>query len=155
MQNIGFAAWLVITFAAAALGNVATGTSIKDWYPSLVKPALTPPDWVFGPVWTAIYVMMAIAAWLVWRQAGFANARGPLLLYLTQLTLNAIWSVLFFGLKNPRLAAAEIVVLWIAILATLISFRRRSIGAALLLAPYLAWVTFAAVLSFQIANLNR
>lgn len=154
-RSLGLVAWLLITFAAATLGNLATATSVGDWYHHIARPAWTPPDWIFGPVWTALYLMMAIAAWLVWRRAGFAAARGPLALFLVQLALNALWSVLFFGLQRPDLAAAEIVLLWLAILATLVAFWQRSTAAGWLLVPYLAWVTFAALLNFEIARLNN
>ena len=153
-HSLGLAAWLLLTFAAAALGNIATGTSVGDWYHQIARPDWTPPDWIFGPVWTALYLMMAIAAWLVWRPAGFAAARWPLVLFLVQLALNTLWSVLFFGLQRPDLAAVEIVLLWVAILATLIAFWKRSTVAGWLLVPYWAWVTFAALLNFEIARLN-
>lgn len=153
-KTIGLVGWLLITFAAAALGNIATSSGLGQWYQNLAKPSLTPPDWVFGPVWTVLYVMMAVAAWLVWQQKGFYDARWPLVIFLLQLALNTFWSVLFFGWRSPGLAAVEIVVLWLAIAATLVSFWRRSVVAAMFLLPYLAWVTFAALLNFQIAWLN-
>jgi translocator protein len=153
-QALGLAVWLLVTFAAAGLGSWATAASLRDWYQQLARPAWTPPDWIFGPVWTALYVMMAVAAWLVWRQAGWSVARRPLGLYLVQLSLNALWSMLFFGLRSPALAAVEIVVLWLAILATLSSFWRRSTAAGLLLVPYAVWVAFAALLNFEFVRLN-
>jgi tryptophan-rich sensory protein len=109
---------------------------------------------VFGPVWTVLYVMMAAAAWLVWRQAGTRAAAWPLGLYLVQLVLNTLWSAIFFGLRQPAWAAVEIVVLWLAIAVTLAAFYRRSTAAGMLLAPYWAWVTFAAALNLSIAALN-
>jgi translocator protein len=154
-QGFGLVAWLVVTFAAAGLGNWATITSVGDWYQQLARPAWTPPDWVFGPVWTALYAMMAVAAWLVWRQAGYLRASWPLGLYIVQVALNTLWSVLFFGLRNPALAAAEIVVLWLVILATLSAFWRRSAAAGWLVVPYAAWVAFAALLNFEFARLNN
>jgi benzodiazapine receptor len=153
-QSLGLAAWLLITFTAAAIGNVATATNVGAWYHELARPTWTPSDWLFGPVWTILYFMMAIAAWLVWRPAGFGAARLPLVLFVAQLALNSLWSVLFFGLKRPDLAAAEIVLLWIGILATIIAFWRGSTAAGWLLIPYLAWVTFAALLNFEIARTN-
>ena len=153
-RSLGLAGWLLLTFAAAAIGNLATATNVGAWYHQIARPTWTPPDWIFGPVWTALYLMMAIAAWLVWRPAGFAAARWPLGLFLVQLVLNSLWSVLFFGLQRPDLAAAEIVLLWLAIFATLIAFWKRSNAAGWLLGPYLAWVTFAALLNFEIARLN-
>lgn len=154
VQIVGLVVSLLVTFAAAALGGMATSTNVGEWYRQIARPSWTPPDWIFGPVWTTLYAMMAIAAWLVWRQRGLAAARGPLTLFLIQLVLNTAWSALFFGLRRPDLAAVEIVVLWLAILATLIAFWRRSALAGWLLVPYLAWVTFAAALNFEFARLN-
>jgi benzodiazapine receptor len=154
-QAIGLVAWVLVTFAAAGLGNWATMTSVGNWYQQLARPAWTPPDWVFGPVWTVLYLMMATAAWLVWRQGGLLAARWPLGLFLAQLALNTLWSALFFGLRRPDLAAVEIVVLWVAILATVVAFWRRSTAAGWLLVPYLAWVTYAAGLNFEIARMNN
>ena len=153
-QALGLAGWLLVTFAAAGLGNWATMTSVGDWYQQLARPAWTPPDWIFGPVWTALFVIMAVAAWLVWRQAGWPVARRPLGLYLVQLSLNALWSVLFFGLRSPAFAAVEIVVLWLVVLATLSAFWRRSTAAGLLMVPYAVWVAFAALLNFEFVWLN-
>jgi tryptophan-rich sensory protein len=120
----------------------------------LLKPAWNPPAWVFGPVWTVLYLMMAVAAWLVWRRRGFAGAPWALGLFVLQLALNTLWSAIFFGLRRPGVAAIEILLLWLAILATLIAFAPVSRLAAILLAPYLAWVTFAAVLNFTIWRMN-
>jgi tryptophan-rich sensory protein len=153
-QVIGLIVSIAICFAAAGLGSLATTPKIPNWYADLAKPSWNPPAWIFGPVWTTLYLFMAIAAWLVWRQGGFRNARGPLLLFGVQLVLNTLWSFLFFGLQNPGAAAIEIVVLWVAILATLLAFAKRSTTAASLLAPYLAWVSFAAVLNFTIWRMN-
>jgi tryptophan-rich sensory protein len=153
-QTIGFLAWATLVFAAAALGSLATSSSVGGWYQTLEKPTFTPPDWVFGPVWTALYLMMAIAAWLVWRKHGFAAAAGPLGLFLAQLALNTLWSFLFFAMRSPWLAACEILLLWPAIVATIAAFQRRSSLAAILLVPYLAWVTYAAALNVSIARMN-
>ena len=148
---IGLGFWLAVTFAAAWIGS---RFQPGDWYAGLIKPALTPPAWVFGPVWTLLYVMMATAAWLVWRMDSLANAIVPLGLFLGQLALNALWSYLFFGLQRPGLAFLDIVALWLAILATLISFWRSNPSAGLLLLPYLLWVSFATYLNFQFWRLN-
>ena len=115
---LGFAGWLVLCFAAAALGGFFLP---GEWYAQLRKPSWNPPGWIFGPVWTALYTMMAVAAWLVWRRGGFAAQRVPLGLFLLQLLLNAAWSPLFFGLHHPALAFVEIVMLWLAILATVLA----------------------------------
>lgn len=154
-QILGLLFWLLITFAAAAIGNVATNTTVDGWYQQLARPSWAPPDWVFGPVWTTLYLMMAIGAWLIWRQGGFAAARWPLSLYFIQLALNSLWSVVFFAMQSPWLASGEIILLWLAIAATIAAFFKRSTIAAILLVPYLAWVTYAAALNVAIASLNR
>ncbi len=148
---LGLTGWLLLCFAAAAIGSQFTpGT----WYEQLDKPPWTPPDGVFGPVWTVLYAMMGVSAWLVWKDAGFAGARGPLRLFGVQLVLNVGWSWVFFGLESPGAALIEIVVLWVAILATLVAFWRRQALAGALLLPYLLWVSFAAALNFEIWRLN-
>jgi tryptophan-rich sensory protein len=143
-QWIGLIVWVAISFGAAA-----TGAQVTDpvWYQSLRKPDWAPPAWVFGPVWTALYLCMGIAAWLVWRRKGFAGARLALSLFLLQLVFNAAWTWIFFGLRRPGLAFAEIVVLWGLILATAVAFTGHHRVAAWLLAPYLLWVTYAAMLN--------
>ena len=126
-----------------------------DWYATLRKPSWNPPNWIFGPVWTALYTIMAIAAWLVWKRGGFPGQRLALSLFLAQLLFNALWSPLFFGLRHPGLAFADIVLLWLALLGTVAAFwRARPIAGALLL-PYLAWVTFASALNFALWRLNH
>lgn len=149
-QVAGLVGWLVLTFAAAAVGSYFTASSVGDWYRTLSRPPWTPPSWVFGPVWTVLYALMAVAAWLVWRQQGWAGARVALGLYLLQLALNVGWSLVFFGLRLPGAAAAEIVVLWLAIVATMAAFWRRSPAAGWLLLPYLLWVSFATALNWSI-----
>ena len=125
-----------------------------EWYASLNKPSWNPPAWIFGPVWTLLYTMMAVAAWLVWRRGGFAVHRKPLACFLVQLALNAAWTPLFFGLHQPGWAFAEIVLLWLAIVATLAAFWRVHRPAAWLLVPYLAWVSFATFLNFTLWQMN-
>ena len=142
---------LVICYGAAAIGaQFMPG----EWYEGLAKPAWTPPSWLFGPVWTVLYGMMAVAAWLVWRRHGATGARGALLLFAVQLVLNGMWSWLFFGLQSPGVAMLDILALWIAILGTIVAFWRLSRLAATLLIPYLVWVSFAAALNFAIWRLN-
>ena len=153
-QIVGLVVLVVLCLAAAAVGSAATVPRIEGWYAALAKPPWTPPNWIFGPVWTVLYVGMAVAAWLVWRQKGWAGARVPLLLFAVQLVFNVAWSWLFFGLRSPGLGFADILLLWIAIAATLAAFWRRSTVAGLLLVPYLAWVTFAAALNYSIWQLN-
>jgi translocator protein len=143
--------WVVLCFATAAPAALFPP---GEWYTALNKPAWNPPSWVFGPVWSTLYVMMAVAAWMVWKQGGFARQRGPLGLFLVQLALNATWSPLFFGLKRPDIAFAEIIVLWLAIAATIVVFKRVHRIAAALLIPYVAWVSFAAFLNGTLWHLN-
>jgi tryptophan-rich sensory protein len=150
-SGLALIGWLLACFAAAAFGGLFMP---GEWYASLKKPSWNPPGWVFGPVWAALYTMMAVAAWLVWRRGGFAAQRRSLGVFLVQLALNAAWTPLFFGLHQPGLAFAEIVLLWLAIVATITVFRPVSSAAAWLLAPYLAWVSFAATLNFTLWRLN-
>lgn len=152
---MGLVVALLVVFAAAAVGGSATSSSVGDWYQALRKPSFNPPGWVFGPVWTALYAMMAVAAWLVWLRRGLADAQLPLALFGLQLALNMAWSVLFFGLRSPGLAVADIGLLWAAIAGTLVAFWRVSVPAGVLLLPYLAWVSFAALLNYAIWTLNR
>lgn len=125
------------------------------WYETLRKPSWRPPNWLFGPAWTILYGTIAVAGWLVWKKAGWEGAAVPLTIYGVQLVLNAAWSGIFFGLKRMDLAFAELVLLWIAILATIVSFHGIDPGAAWLLVPYLLWVTFAGILNFTMWRLNR
>lgn len=142
---------ILICFAAAAIGGIWTSRSVGTWYKEIEKPSWNPPSWVFGPVWTALYLMMGISLWLVWRERAPAL---PLGLFAVQLVLNAAWSGLFFGLRLPGAAFAEIVLLWLAIVGTVLTFRPIAPVAAYLLLPYLGWVSFAAVLNFTIWRLN-
>lgn len=153
-QVVALAIFLVICLGTAGSGAALTNLSIDDWYVTLAKPSWNPPNWVFGPVWTALYIGMAMAAWLVWRKQGLAGARLPLFLFALQLFLNAAWSALFFGLRNPGLALIDIGLLWLAILATMVAFHRVSPWAAGLLAPYLGWVSFATALNGAIWSAN-
>jgi len=147
---------LALTFSAALIGSLFTRSAVPDWYATLNKPSFTPPDWLFGPVWIILYLLMAISAFIVWQKR-LANpaVRVALILYLIQLILNALWSVIFFGLKSPLVAFIEILLLWSAIVVTILAFARVSITAALMLVPYILWVSFAAVLNFSIWLLNR
>ena len=153
-QAIGLAVSMLICFGAAGLGSLLTTPSIGGWYTALLKPSWTPPNWVFGPVWTALYLAMAIAAWLVWRRAGFAGAKLALALFAAQLILNVCWSAIFFSAHLPGLAFAELVVLWLLILATLVAFWPLSRAASWLMLPYLLWVAFAGALNYAIWRLN-
>jgi tryptophan-rich sensory protein len=147
--------FVVVSFLAAGLGGLATSGAVRDWYPTIAKPSWTPPSWLFGPVWTLLYISMGVAAWLVWKSGNTGAVRVALAVFFVQLGLNAMWSVIFFGMHRPGWAAVEIVMLWLAILATVILFWKiRPLAGAILL-PYLAWVGFASVLNIAIWNLNR
>lgn len=149
-------AFVVVCFAAAGVGSLVTTPQTADgaWYDTLNKPFFTPPDWLFGPVWTLLFLSMAVAGWLVWRARGFSGARVAMALFFGQLALNVLWSVVFFGLESPGLGLVEILVLWAAILLTILAFGRVSRPAGWLLVPYLAWVSFAALLNAGIWWLN-
>ena len=152
-QFLGLIGWFVLSFAASAVGAVAS-IQAKSFYGQLAQPGWAPPPSVFGPVWTILYALMAIAAWLVWRSGGLRSHRFALSLFLVQLALNALWSWIFFTWQNGMLAFADIVLLWLLIVATLISFWRVRPLAGALLVPYLLWVSFAAALNFTLWQLN-
>lgn len=154
LREIGIA--LIPPFLAAAIGGVATAGAIPTWYRTLEKPAWNPPDWIFGPVWTVLYIMMGIASWQVWRLGTEKkDVRDALGLYGAQLVLNTAWSLLFFGMRRIGLALGEIVALWALIAATVTKFYRLKKSAGLLLVPYLLWVSFAAILNARIWQLNQ
>jgi len=145
---------IAVCFAVAGIGSLFMTPALNGWFTTLQKPTWNPPNWIFGPVWSLLYLCMAIAAWFVWRQRGWPGAAAPLTLFAVQLLLNGAWTGLFFGLRLPWVAFAEVMLLWCAILATALSFGRITPIAGWLLAPYLAWVTFAAVLNFTLARMN-
>jgi tryptophan-rich sensory protein len=153
-QAIGLVVFILVCFGVEAIGGLATTPKIPGWYAELAKPTWTPPGWLFGPVWTLLYLMMAVAAWLVWRQDGFAKAKWPMAAFGIQLGLNCLWSIIFFGLQRPGLAVVEILALWVAISVTVILFWRRRSLAGMLLVPYLLWVSFATALNIAIWRLN-
>lgn len=146
---------LVLVALVAATGAIVNAGAVDGWYAEADKPAGTPPGWVFGPVWTALYAAMAVAAWLVWRTAGSRGATVALSLYAVQLALNAAWTPVFFGAERLYAGLAVIVLLDLAIAGTALAFRRKSRVASLLLVPYLAWSLFATYLNAGIATLNR
>ncbi len=141
-----------ICFGASALGGLFTSSSVGGWYLELQRPSWNPPGWVFGPVWTALYATMALSLWDVWKSAG--PKRFALGAFSVQLLLNIVWSLLFFGLQSPGSAFAEILVLLVAILATIVGFYRVSPRAGILLIPYFLWTSFAAVLNGTIWSMN-
>ena len=152
-QILGLFGWLAVSFAASAIGAVAS-IRAESFYSQLVQPNWAPPPEVFGPVWTMLYAIMGIAAWLVWRSGGFRTNRFRLIVFLLQLAVNALWSWIFFAWHLGGLAFADIVLLWLLILATLISFWRVHRLAGALLIPYLLWVSFAAALNYSLWQLN-
>lgn len=152
-QIIGLVGWLVVSFIAAGIGGAASSQA-GPFYTDLIRPDWAPPPSIFGPVWTGLYALMGVAAWLVWRVGGFRAAQSALILFLVQLALNALWSWLFFGLHRGALAFADIVVLWVLIVATLIAFWRIRPLAGALLIPYLLWVSFASALNYTVWKLN-
>jgi translocator protein len=151
---VALALFVGLCLGIGALGASVTATSVRTWYAALAKPSFTPPDWVFGPVWTALYLMMATAAWRVWRAADRDTTRGPLTLFALQLALNLGWSVVFFGLHKIGAAVATIFVLDVGVIVTTLAFRTVDRAAALLMLPYLAWAGFATVLNIAIWRLN-
>lgn len=154
VQVVGLVVSIALVFLVAWVGANITTPQIPNWYANLEKPSFNPPSWVFGPTWTLLYLMMATAAWLVWRKEGFAGAKLALGVYGVQLFLNGLWSPLFFGWQRPDLALINIVLMWFAILATILLFWRHHRVAASLLVPYLLWVSFATVLNASIWWMN-
>ncbi len=155
-REIGVAAlFIIICLAAGAIGSLATYPAIPGWYVSLIKPSFSPPSWVFGPVWTVLYVLMGIAAYVVYRTGMKKPAvRDAIAIFGVQLGLNLLWSLLFFGLRSPLYGFICIVALWAAIAITIIRFYAISKNAGLLLVPYILWVSFASLLNLSIWMLN-
>ena len=150
-NTLGFLGFCAVVIAVASTGAIFRP---GDWYKALQKPSWCPPNWLFGPAWTVLYLSIAIAGWLVWRDFGFGKASDAFMLYFLQLLLNMLWSPLFFGLKRPAIAMAELVVLWASIAMTIATFWNLVEAAALLLVPYFSWVTFAGALNFSLWRLN-
>jgi len=156
---LALAGFLALSYGVAAIGGAVTGPAIDAWYAGLARPPHTPPDWLFAPVWTVLYGMIAVAGWLAWRRTwdaglGWTAAAHPLFLWGLQLVLNLGWTLLFFGLRDPMLAFVEILVLLAAIALTICAFQGVSRAAAWLLVPYFLWVGYAATLTFGIVQLN-
>ncbi len=146
---------IAVSELVGIIGSLFTAPSVEGWYAALAKPSLNPPAWVFGPAWTALFALMGAAAFLIWKKGvGRRDVRIALGVFAGQLALNLAWSIVFFGWHSPGGALAEIAALWLAILATIIAFARISKPAAWLLAPYIAWVSFAAYLNYAIWSLN-
>ena len=146
--------WFALCYAAGALGTLFTIPAVPTWYAGLVKPSWNPPAWVFGPVWTLLYIMMSVAVWLIWRREQSAARSQALRWFMLQLLLNAMWSPVFFGCHSPAAGLVIIAVLWVAIVVTVALFWKASRAAGALLLPYLAWVSFATALNFAVWKLN-
>lgn len=155
MHWISLGKWLLICFAVAGIGGASTAREVKSWYPTLLRPGFSPPDWVFGPVWTLLYAMMTVAVWQVSLTPDSPQRTRGIILFLIQLALNLGWTWLFFARHLIGRALVEIVVLWLMILATILVFWRVSPLAAALLVPYLMWVSFATLLNAGFWRLNR
>lgn len=151
-QWLVLAGFILVPLAVGMIGGLATAPSIESWYRTIAKPDWTPPDWVFGPVWTILYIMMGVAAWLVWKTRD--RVAPAMALFGVQLALNLAWSLLFFGARSPGLAMIEVVFLWTSVLLTMLAFFGRQSTAGWLFVPYLAWVSFAAMLNFAIWSMN-
>ena len=150
-QWIVLAGFIALCLGVGALAGLVTAPAVAEWYPTLVKPWWRPPNWLFGPAWTVLYIMMAVAAWLVWR---VGDAKPALMLWAGQLALNFAWSFLFFGARSPGLGLIDIIAMWIAIAATIFAFAFKSRLAAFLMVPYLCWVSFALALNAAIFMMN-
>jgi tryptophan-rich sensory protein len=151
---IGLVFFIVVCLGAAGLGGLVTAPEIEGWYKTIAKPSWNPPDKVFAPVWTTLFLMMATAAWLVWLPKGFKGAVLPLVLFAIQLVLNIAWSWIFFGMHQPGWALVDLILLWLAIMATTAVFFKSSKIAGWLMVPYLTWVSFAGVLNYAIWRMN-
>lgn len=146
---------IAISLLAGIIGSVFTTPSIDGWYPGIIKPALNPPSWIFGPVWTTLFILMGIAAYLIWKKGlDRRDVRIALGIFVGQLVLNTFWSIIFFGFHSPGRAFIEVIFLWLAILTTIIVFAKISKPAAWLLVPYIFWVSFAMYLNYAIWMLN-
>lgn len=152
---IALGGFLALSYGVAALGGVATSSSVNTWYTEIDKPSWTPPGSVIGTVWSVLYFLMAVAAWLVYLRGGLRGNAKPLGLWVVQLALNLAWSILFFWLRSPGAALVDLVLLWISIAATTVAFAGVRKSAMLLMIPYLAWVTFAGFLNATVWLMNR
>ena len=146
---------IIVCLAAGFIGSIFTNANIPTWYAALKKPSFAPPNWVFAPVWTILFVLMGIAAYLVWRQ-GFhtPTVKTALIIFIVQLIFNMLWSLVFFTLKSPLFGFVVIIILWLLILFTIVYFSNISKIAGILLVPYIVWVSFASILNFMLWRLN-
>jgi benzodiazapine receptor len=151
-QWLVLAGFILLCVTTGMIGGLVTAPSIENWYRTIAKPDWTPPNWLFGPVWTVLFIMMGVAAWLVWKTRD--RIAPAMMLFGVQLALNLGWSLLFFGARSPGLALIEVVFLWGSVLLTMLAFFGRQRTAGWLFVPYLAWVSFAAILNFAIWSMN-
>jgi tryptophan-rich sensory protein len=157
MKNFGkLIISIVVCEVAGLIGSIFTAPAVRTWYPTLIKPSFKPPNWLFAPVWTALFLLMGIAMFLVWSQRAEApkERRRAITIFFVQLFFNILWSIMFFGLKTPLLGFIVIIILWVLILATIIRFFKISKPAGWLLIPYILWVSFASILNLAILVLN-
>ena len=145
---------ILISLSAGAIGSVFTASSIPTWYSTLTKPFFNPPNWIFAPVWTTLYILIGISFYLILVSKSKINKNRAIQIFIIQLILNTLWSIIFFGLKSPEIALLEIFLLWVSILLTIKYFYRISKLSSYLLYPYLAWVSFATILTIAISILN-
>ena len=150
---LALAGWLLLSFVASGIGSVAS-VNARSFYQELERPTWAPPGWAFGPVWTTLFALMGIAAWLVWREQSWPRARGALSLFIFQLGVNALWSWLFFAWRLGSGAIVDVLLLWLLIVATIVAFWRVKPLAGMLLVPYLMWVTYAGALTISIVQQN-
>ena len=155
MHWLWLAVFVIICEGVGGVAGFVSSASVSQWYSHLNKPSWNPPSWVFGPVWTLLYLLMAVCVWLIWRRVGFAQAGGAYTLFAIQLGLNFMWSILFFRMHNPGLAMLDLIFLWLAIVATGFVFGRIYPLAGWLWIPYIIWVAFAGILNWRIWMLNR
>jgi len=146
--------FILITLFAGFIGSFFTTPSIASWYAFINKPSFSPPNWLFAPVWSLLYILMGIAAFLIWQKRDNLKTKPALMFYGIQLILNTLWSIIFFGMHNPGLAFLEIIILWSFILITLIKFYKINKTSGILFIPYLIWVSFASILNFAVWMLN-
>jgi len=151
LEMLKIAGAIVLCLLAGIIGSLFTVTGPASWYSQLIKPSFNPPNWIFAPVWTILYILMGIALYLAVKNK---IGKKAIIIFASQLVLNALWTIIFFGMHNPFLAFMEIILLWIAILWTIIEFRKKSRAASYLLIPYILWVSFASILNLAIYFLN-
>jgi len=154
MKALQLAVSIIVCQLAGIVGSLFTTQAIPNWYATLKKPSFNPPSWLFGPVWITLYTMMGVSMYLIWQKRTVANVWPAIIFFLIHLAVNASWSIIFFGQKNPGMAFAVIVLLWLMIIVSIVLFYRINKTAGLLLIPYLFWVSFASVLNYSIWKLN-